>query len=70
VAPPSDYNLTATDTATDTDTASDTAVTPTVYQIYFLNVLGFVAQIPNILLSGVNVFCQVKGYEVVCSLIL
>jgi len=57
VSPPSDYN--ATDTDTDTDT--NTAVSPTVYQVYFLNVLGFVAQIPNILLSGVNVFCQVKG---------
>jgi equilibrative nucleoside transporter 1/2/3 len=32
-----------------------------VYQDYFLNVLGFVAQIPNVLLNAINLFCQIKG---------
>ena len=45
------------DNATYTNTSSSASV----YQVYFLNALGFVAQIPNILLSGVNVFCQTKG---------
>jgi equilibrative nucleoside transporter 1/2/3 len=35
--------------------------TKTVYQDYFLNVLGFVAQIPNVLLNAFNIFCQIKG---------
>jgi len=49
VSPPGDYNAT-------------NSSSPSVYQDYFLNVLSFVAQIPNILLSGANVFCQRKGY--------
>ena len=32
-----------------------------VYNQYFLQYLGFVAQVPNVLLNGVNLFCQVKG---------
>ena len=45
----------------DNATETDTRTSPSAYQVYFLNVLGFVAQIPNILLSGINVFCQIKG---------
>lgn len=29
-----------------------------IYRDYFLNFLGFVAQIPNVLLNGANMFCQ------------
>ncbi|ELT94586.1 hypothetical protein CAPTEDRAFT_217091 [Capitella teleta] len=32
-----------------------------IYQKYFLSYLGFTAQIPNVILNGVNLFCQVKG---------
>ena len=31
------------------------------YRKYFLSTLGFVAQVPNVLLNGLNVFCQCKG---------
>jgi len=54
------YKLAPTSPSSDNN-VTDTGSSPTVYQIYFLNVLGFVAQIPNVLLSGFNVFCQIKG---------
>ena len=33
----------------------------TVYRSYFLSFLGFVAQIPNVILNGINLFCQSGG---------
>jgi len=32
-----------------------------VYRDYFLSSLCFVAQVPNVLLNGFNLFCRVKG---------
>jgi len=33
-----------------------------VYRDYFLSSLCFVAQVPNVLLNGFNLFCRVKGW--------
>lgn len=38
-----------------------TEVEKTVYQNYFLGLLGFVAQIPTVIINGVNTFSHVKG---------
>ena len=35
--------------------------TSNIYRNYFLSSLGFVAQVPNVLLNAVNVFAQVRG---------
>ena len=40
---------------------NDNDTTMTLYQSYFLNYLGIVAQVPNVLLNGINVFCQCRA---------
>lgn len=40
------------------DTCTETS---SIYRNYFLSYLGFVAQVPNVLLNGMNVFLQVRG---------
>ncbi len=32
------------------------------YRMYFLSYLGFTAQVPNVILNGMNLFCQCGGY--------
>jgi len=41
--------------------ANATETPLTMYQSYFLQSLGFVAQVPNFILNGINLFCQCGG---------
>ncbi len=43
-----------------TATESDDIAKP--YRMYFLSYLGFTAQVPNVILNGMNLFCQCGGY--------
>ncbi len=43
---------------------NDTSAAP--YREYFLSFLGFTAQVPNVVLNGVNLFCQCRGYVQHC----
>jgi len=48
-----DYKLAPPENSTETKSAD-------VYRDYFLNSLGFVAQVPNVTLNGFNLFYRVK----------